>query len=34
MFVEKSVNAMLNHDQALKKATAEMTKNWAITVIF
>ncbi|CAD5312540.1 unnamed protein product [Arabidopsis thaliana] len=27
MFVEKSVNAMLNHDQALKKATAEMTKN-------
>ncbi|XP_020869517.1 phosphatidylinositol glycan anchor biosynthesis class U protein isoform X2 [Arabidopsis lyrata subsp. lyrata] len=27
MFVEKSVNAMLNHDQALKKATSEMTKN-------
>ncbi|CAL9214738.1 unnamed protein product [Arabidopsis halleri] len=27
MFVEKSVTAMLNHDQALKKATAEMTKN-------
>ncbi|KAL1214735.1 hypothetical protein V5N11_019706 [Cardamine amara subsp. amara] len=27
MFVEESVSAMLHHDQALKKATAEMTKN-------